>query len=124
MQGLVCKSCQDQKLPGKQTLVLWSPNVGPCDLTVLRQVLNDADGGLELFLTVRFRTFIFGTHLQPWGPTYGRLCKNEAVGEQFPGSSTPLPGTRLCKPLVHFPEGQTKLFRGLSEKPREVRSCD
>ena len=87
MQGLVCKSCQDQSLLGGRPWSSEPPNAGPRALTVLRQVLNDADCGLELFLTVWFWTFIFDTHLQPWDPTYGQLCKNKAVGEQFPGSS-------------------------------------
>ena len=53
-EGACLQKLPGSESPGRQTLVLWSPNVGPRDLTVLRQVLNDADGGLELFLTVWF----------------------------------------------------------------------
>lgn len=62
-----------QKLKGSER-VSWEAD--PCHLdpqmqaplpsltVVLRQVLNDSDCGLELFLAVRFRDFFLGAHLQ------------------------------------------------------------
>lgn len=44
---------------------------------------------------------------EPWGPTFERFCKNKPPCEQ---TSTVQPGTHLRKPLMHFPEGQTKLW--------------
>lgn len=63
-QGFACKNCRDQSLLGGEPQSFQPPNADASTLTVLRQVLNDVDCSLELFLAVRFWTFTLSTHTQ------------------------------------------------------------